>query len=53
MGKTLVISVEFADDSDFDFHRHKLVAVVEEAVEDAKDEGKMDGKVEVGWEVED
>lgn len=53
MGKVLVISVVFADESDFDFARHRLVGVVEDQVADLEDEGRMDGEVQVGWEIED
>ena len=56
MAKTLVITVEFSDDSDFDFYRVNFVGVVEDAAAEALDKeegGKADGAIEVGWDVQD
>lgn len=57
MSKTLVISIEFEDESDFDFFRTRFVGVVEDAVVEATDEEEdgptADGKIEMGWDVEE
>jgi len=57
MSKTLVITVEFSEDSDFDFFRARFVGVVEDAVAEAiePEEGgpAADGTIETGWDVEE
>ena len=55
---TLVIRVEFSDESDFDFFRTRFVGVVEDevitAVEGNETEpARADGTIEVSWDVED
>jgi len=49
----LIIEVEFADPSDYDWLRDRLIGAVEEKIADAEEEGRMDGKVEVSWDVKD
>lgn len=51
----LVITVDFEDDSDFDFYRARLVGAVEEAASEATDgdDARADGKIEVSWDTED
>jgi len=51
--KMLVISVEFSDDSDFDFMRQGLVAAVENKVDEYQERGQQDGDVSVDWDTED
>jgi hypothetical protein len=56
MSKTLVITVEFDDESDFDAFRQRFVGVCEdEAAElmDDEEAPRADGKIEVGWDVEE
>jgi hypothetical protein len=48
----LVIKVDFADESDFDFLRAKLVGVVEDEVDIMKEEERNDGEIEVSWDTE-
>jgi hypothetical protein len=55
---TLVINVEFSDESDFDYFRHKFVGVVEDEVATAlegneTEPARADGSIEVSWDVED
>lgn len=58
MTATLVINVEFKDESDFEFYRHRLVGMVEDAVIEIV-EGtheslpQSDDRIDVSWEVTD
>jgi hypothetical protein len=59
MSQCLLITVEFSDDSDFDFFRDRFVWAAEEvarvAVEgdaDAGEPARADGTIEVGWDAE-
>jgi len=49
---TLVIRIEFTDETDFDWIRNRAVPAVEEVVEEAKDDGRLDGDADVSWEQE-
>lgn len=53
--KTLLIEVDFSDESDFDFYRHRFVGAVEDAVEEATngDDARADGTIEVSWDVDE
>ena len=51
--KDLIITVEFSDDSDFDWLRTRMVGAVEEVLEEQTEQGKVDGKVEVSWDTGD
>lgn len=56
MTKTLVISVEFSDDDDFDTFRHRFVDAAEEKADEIKDKGSApwaDGEISVSWDVEE
>jgi hypothetical protein len=51
--KTLLIKVDFADETDFDYMRVKLVGAVESEVDEFVSEDRNDGEVEVSWDVEE
>lgn len=54
--KTLVITVEFTDESDFDAFRSRFVGACENEAEELMDDEEApyaDGLIIVGWEVED
>jgi hypothetical protein len=53
VAQSLVITVDFEDESDVDWIRIRAVAAVEDVVGEAEEENRLDGKVEVGWELED
>lgn len=54
--KTLVIYVEFSDESDFDAFRERIVGVVENEASELMDDEEApyaDGEIEVGWDVQE
>jgi hypothetical protein len=51
--KTLLIKVDFADETDLDYLRAKLVGVVEDEVDIMKEEERNDGAIEVSWDIEE
>lgn len=51
--KTLLIKVDFADETDLDYLRAKLVGVVEDEVDIMKEEERNDGSIEVSWDIEE
>lgn len=58
MTKTLVIKVEFQEDDDFDFYRHRFVGQAEEMAIEVVDGDhdslpQSDGRIDVTWDVED
>jgi hypothetical protein len=58
MAKTLVITVEFSDESDFDFFRTRFVGAVEDLVVlategDGDEPARADGTIEISWDVEE
>lgn len=60
MPSTLVIRVEFEDQSDFQFFRSRCVDAVEEVVEvalhgdeDTGEPARADGTIEVSWDAEE
>lgn len=53
----LIITVDFTDDGDLEFFKHRLVGVVEDEVETAVEpedgsSSRVDGKIEVEWETD-
>lgn len=56
MATTLVITVTFEDDSDYDFFRTRFVGAVESEAEEAMDDAEAphaDGNITVEWDVSD
>lgn len=49
----LVIRIELTDQTDLEWVRTRVVAVVEEKVEEIVEENRLDGEVSVSWETED
>ncbi len=57
---SLVITITFSDDSDFDFFRERFVDACEEVKEvavngdeDTGEPARADGTIEVSWDTED
>ena len=58
MKKTLIITIEFEDESDFDFFRPRFVGACEEIADvavngDDDEPARADCTIEVGWEVDE
>ena len=53
----LVITVDFDNTNDFDFHRARIQGAAEEAIQEVIDAemegGRIDGAIAVGWDTED
>jgi len=53
MAKQLIITIEFDDDSDFDFWRQNMVGAIEDEIESILEEGRNDGDITVTWDTAD
>ena len=53
MAKQLIITIEFEDDSDYDFFRMNFIGSAEDELEFINEEGRNDGNIEVSWDVAD
>lgn len=48
----IIVTVDCADDSDFDWLKGRVESAVEEVVADQREAGKLDGEVDVSMEVD-